>query len=234
MLISHRYRFVFIKPPKTAGSSIESALRGYCLPLGAAFDAGHVFPETVSEAGLVTESGNQSPSTSKFKPHSSAAQIRKLLGSQLFDEYLKISVSRNPYDRAISLFWWDLKLKEPALYRRIRSNPSDVRNQFARWCRDRQSFIRWASLSKFASPRELGPRSFIIRFESIEDDYKRLLERLQVDEPYCSTLPHHKGTVRFKPLTTEGHYSLKSRMAIAYAWRQDFFAHGYSLGLPLD
>ena len=30
MIISHKYKFIFIKPEKTAGSSLEIALSKYC------------------------------------------------------------------------------------------------------------------------------------------------------------------------------------------------------------
>ena len=52
MLVSHRYKFIFTKTVKTAGTSIESYFEKYCMPEGE-WKESHNREEYVSETGII-------------------------------------------------------------------------------------------------------------------------------------------------------------------------------------
>lgn len=125
MIVCHTHRFIFIKTRKTASSSIEIALSRAC------GEADILTPLSASrgEEDLRQSEGGFGPANhhkplaahrslkewrrlllrgqrASFGPHMTASQVRELVGAEVWDSYLKISVERNPWDRALSRYWW--------------------------------------------------------------------------------------------------------------------------------
>ncbi|MGV7221974.1 MAG: sulfotransferase family 2 domain-containing protein [Nitrospinales bacterium] len=125
MIISHKHKFIFIKTPKTAGTSIEIALSKYTgiddvitkltskgeelrNSLGYSGKQNYIIPKSrysLSDLkGLFKKSAKP-----YFKNHSSAETIKKYVGKKIWDSYFKFCVVRNPWDRFISLYYWKNK-----------------------------------------------------------------------------------------------------------------------------
>lgn len=113
MILSHQYRFIFIKTNKTAGTSVEIALSRFCGPDDV------ITPVSHDDEVLRSETGGRGPQNyktgsgrRKFYNHMGAAEIRKLVGDDVWDSYFKFCIERNPWDRVISLYYWRNK-EEP-------------------------------------------------------------------------------------------------------------------------
>ena len=102
MLISYPYKFIFIKPIKAAGTSVECFLQPLCQ--GENAPVSEFTPEQITDQGIV---GYRGPSrgASLYWNHMPAASIKQLQ-PQLFDQFAKISIVRDPYQKTISLFLW--------------------------------------------------------------------------------------------------------------------------------
>ena len=101
MLISHPYRFVFIKTVKTAGTSVEAFLEPFCCPPGHVVQ--HWTPTLISDYGVVGQRWPQNDRDNLgYYNHMPAAEIRTRCPQ--FDDYTRLTVVRDPYDRAISYF----------------------------------------------------------------------------------------------------------------------------------
>ena len=118
MIISHKYRFIFIKCHKTAGTSIETYLSPLCgqddvfTPFGIP-EHGH---QPRNYKGLfnpfneifVTSGNNwQKPirdfrRKNKFFNHIAAFRVRCRVQRKIWDGYFKFCVERNPWDKALS------------------------------------------------------------------------------------------------------------------------------------
>ncbi len=114
---------------KTAGTSLEIALSQHCGPddvitrFKPAEDeqqrADLGFPGAQNdELPLAANSprGLASAVRHRQKPrhfdHMPASQIRKAVGRQVFDSYFKFTIERNPFDKAISRYWWATRHKD--------------------------------------------------------------------------------------------------------------------------
>lgn len=124
MIVSHKYKFIFIKTAKTAGTSTEIALSRICGPDDI------ITPFMISEdEELRMSMGGRAPQhylpkprdhsvkgliqwvwTRKRKPllksHSSAQEIKAHVGTLVWDTYFKFCFERNPWDRVISHYYF--------------------------------------------------------------------------------------------------------------------------------
>jgi hypothetical protein len=130
MILSHDWRFIFIKTEKTAGTSIEMALSHHCGPLDivtpihardetlrlaegvrarnfAAFESAFK-PEADPDAQetRLKEAGYAMRQRSLFYNHMPAGEIRALVGPRLFDGYFRFAVERDPREKLISYYFW--------------------------------------------------------------------------------------------------------------------------------
>lgn len=129
MIISHRYRFIFLKTLKTASTSIEIALSKYCGPQDvitwiAPEDEkvrralGYLGPQncgipvpryTVKDWLLVVMQRKRL----KYYNHMPARRVRSGIGRHVWDSYYKFCFERNPWDRVVSLYFWKNRNRNP-------------------------------------------------------------------------------------------------------------------------
>lgn len=111
MIISHRHKFVYVKTRKTASTSLEIALSRFCgpedvitkiVPKDQALRASLGYPGPQNE--LVRDA---SGSTFELVNHAPATVARNLLGAT-WEEYFTFTIERNPFDRVISQYFWDV------------------------------------------------------------------------------------------------------------------------------
>lgn len=48
-----------------------------------------------------------------FLTHQPAADVKHVLGESLWRSYFKFTIERNPYDKAISFYWWRTRERSP-------------------------------------------------------------------------------------------------------------------------
>lgn len=120
MIISHRHKFVFIKTRKTAGTSIEILLSSIC---GEDDIITPISPKDEELRKQLGFRGAQNFAVDKkyhsrfewylqglrserkhFKNHLTGQQVRQWIDQDIWNNYYKFSIERNPFDKVLSLY----------------------------------------------------------------------------------------------------------------------------------
>lgn len=119
MLISHQYRFIFIKTHKTAGTSIEVDLARYLAPEDVVTPIRP--PEPGHEARNYDHPGWLMRRILKrnYWNHMPAREVRRVLGRKRFESYFKFCVEREPVAKCQSLY--AMKTRSPEFNRKDHS-----------------------------------------------------------------------------------------------------------------
>jgi len=113
MIISHKHKFIFLKTVKTAGTSIQAALAEHC-----------------GEKDVITGEGEKNIHKLPKIPtlhheHVYLTFVKQWLGPKIWDNYFKFAFIRNPFDLAISKYYWDYK-KRPDKFTNLKEHVSGL------------------------------------------------------------------------------------------------------------
>lgn len=176
MLICHPYEFIFLKPLKAAGTSVECFLEPLCQDSQDVID--EYGPEKIYSNGIVGYRG-PAKGDAKYWHHMSAVRIQQM-HPDLFATYKKISIVREPYQKAISLFLWLGPLTHVQAQELAANNPSTLRNIFLLFlqCQHNISDLLTDS-SRLLIQRRLII-DYILRYETLETDLSDLIKELRL------------------------------------------------------
>ena len=139
MIISHKHKFIFLKTRKTAGTSIEIALSQFCgerdiltpiskedelkrEALGFRGPQNHSVPRRFySKSDWLGLLGFRK--RKHFFNHANAHFIRENIEEGIWNSYFKFCFERNPFDKAISRYYWSTRDPRPEISDYLHSAP---------------------------------------------------------------------------------------------------------------
>ncbi|PYJ90824.1 MAG: hypothetical protein DME71_04735 [Verrucomicrobia bacterium] len=170
-MISLQKRFLFVHIPKTAGNSIQSALRNYSEDQLVALR---------KEQDGIERFGLRNPNYN-IKKHSTLAEYRDALGNAQFGNLYKFTCVRNPWDRMVSYYFtptqspetWDQKKFGKMIFKAV--SVAD--------------YLRLDNCEQdpFANV------DYIMRFENLADDFRTVCGTLGISP---GTLPRYNRSRR--------------------------------------
>lgn len=223
MIISHKHTFIFLKPRKVAGTSIEVALAAHCGPddiitpiTAFAKDIDDEYYE--QDARNYTEAG--------FYNHMIPADIQKRISPEVWNTYTKITIVRNPWDRLVSQFHWqqshsltesetgiskilnkwkrnmgslaDIQYNLKKQWRKLITGGKTPDNSFEEFVRNIRP--KYSNTPFYFTAAGEPIPDIVIKYENLEQGYAQLCEQLSIPH---SALP----TLKTKPRKEKPHYS---------------------------
>jgi hypothetical protein len=170
-MISLQKHFLFVHVPKTAGNSIQIALRDYSEDQLVALR---------KEQDGIERFGLRNPNYN-IKKHSTLAEYRNALGNEQFRSLYKFSCVRNPWDRMVSYYFtptqspetWDRKK-----FRKMISKIVSVADYLRLDQDDEDPFTNV---------------DYIMRFENLAEDFRTVCGKVGIS---AATLPRYNRSNR--------------------------------------
>lgn len=214
MLVSQTHSFAFVHVPKTAGSSVHTALARYTIP-PKAFWANR----WLARVGIPVNRFAPWPNM-RFRTHASAEVLRAWLPADVFAELFKFAFVRNPWDLLVSYWHYIRRLPGHRRHREVAALPS-----FAAYV---EYEIRRGEFSQAGMLCDRDGQllvDFVGRYESLDTDFAFICRRIGIE----ATLPRANAGVRGD---YREYYSpaLVDRVAEAFAADVERFGYAFEAG----
>lgn len=231
MIISHTRKFIFIKSFKTAGTSIEAALSNYCSGNDIVTPMNDYRYNRDENGVFIHKSMNADEFIQLDLPnlqHVEALTIKGKVSPEVWNDYYKFSITRNPWDRAVSYFFWENR-RDPALkpqkkfyhYLGVPFDESErLKQMFSNYIRNAD----WPNNDCFYTIDDRLCTDFVIRYEKLLEDYSEVCRKLGVPD---NTLPRLKGGVRKQRYHYSDYYDEESIAIVSERHKNDIRLFGY-------
>jgi len=205
MLISKKNNFIFIHIYKNAGTSITNALEKHCTN-----SASILTSHALQRIGITPNFG-----PSPYPGHITAEQLIQKIGADTFNSYFSFAVVRNPWDWQTSLYKYALKNKNHYQHELTKSFSSF--QKYIEWrcseeIRLQKDFIYSSNNKKLVSQ--------IYRYENIQEDFKKICKRININEQLPTLNTSEKSDYK-------SFYNSKSKRLIEKSFHDDIELFNY-------
>jgi hypothetical protein len=189
--VSFRHRFIYLKTRKTAGTSVEMALQPYC----------QQDPRTpvrertrtvITDAGIVgsrlIRGRDRTAQDRQFGNHVKAQDVKIALGGEIWHHFPKIHSIRNPFDMALSAFFWRLAvdgISVPPL--------AETRELFEGFCQSKAFDIYSLGNRDIVHLGTNYCGNYVIRFENLQGSLDEAAQLLGLNRSFLA-IPVTKNT----------------------------------------
>jgi len=242
MIISHKYKYIFLKPGKVAGTSVEIALSKFC------GESDIITPQT--EYTSVNDSNeyfdlSRNYKSKGFTSHIKPKEIKKKISKDIWNNYFKFTIIRNPWDRAVSSFFWQNSLsnniKDKINLRKIFKNLFNINayiflikyitkkaydlffslfklNKFEKFVLILFIFNQYRNNDYYFNKKNELICDFYIRYENLENDYKKVCDILKMPH---ENLPKTKNKSRKNKKHYSKYYNKYTKKIIEIIYRKE-------------
>lgn len=240
MIISNKYKFIFVKTQKTAGTSIEVFLSQFCsasdiiTPIAPA-EEGHKprnykgfwnpFREIVYYLNFLKKNDlrlryrairiiwKHLKSRQKFHNHIPAYCIKQRVPLKIWKNYFKFCVERNPWDKTVSHYY----------YRKYRDNPSMTFQDYL----DMNNLCFNYNLYTDFNNRDKIIVDKVIKYENLTEELNMIFNRLAI--PFNGSLGvRAKSNFRKDRKPYQEFFSEKYKKVIEKEFHHEIKMHKYS------
>lgn len=229
MIISHKDKMIFFHNPKVVGTSIKSFIEeNRCW----------------SHSIVGDDTKDVHPFTTDTFRHLLPAQYMQMasdLDKRMFNDFFKFTFVRNPWDRLVSLFHWNMqssKALQGVLSGELNVAPKQV--EFLEWVGWLHTHFTENILDFNLRPQHLWTHfegkqvvDFVGRYENLKKDFKVVVDHMSnVEKLKIKKLPHINSS---KHCDYREIYNSEMREKVSIIFAQDIELFGYSFeGLSDD
>ena len=230
MIISHKYKFIFIKTRKTAGSSIQIYLSDICgeddiispidrpeRPYNPRNFRGlyNPIPELVERhsPSKIVKTMGRFLTLKKFQSHIKAREVRERISPDIWNNYYKFTVERNPWDKVLSHYHF-------------------VRQRYSRYDKNIsfEEYLNVAELpynyTKYTDFNENIIVDRVVKYENLNYELGEVFKELGV--PFEGSLgPTEKSHYRKDRRPYQEVYTPEQKSAVAKLFNQEIEMHEY-------
>lgn len=225
MIINHKYKFIFFKTRKTAGTSIEIALSKFC----GVNDT--ITPITREDELIRQELGFPGPQNYRvplryykmrdwgrligkgrckhYRSHVTAGVVRDCLPDDMWNSYFKFCFERDPFDKAISRYYWSTRAPRPAIADYLSAVPSGLLSNWSIYTINDQIVV-----------------DFVGHYEHLAEHIEYVRNILKI--PTMINLPKAKTKYRENLLHYSRFLSQEARKRIEIVCAKEIKTFGYS------
>ena len=256
-IVSHRRKFIFIRPRKVAGTSLQVSLSRWLgeddIVSFSDYSKVRAFNRRTDDDDFgavrvrrTDRGGEEAP----YADHDLPEAIREKVGETVWASYFKFTVARNPWDLLVSMlyfkhssrYWRDVwvgrgrNLRDTARNLPKAFRTLQLRREFARgrWKESVEAILRegWyqrpiESIPRFYFSRGQACADYVIRFETLQQGYDEVCRRLELPP---QILPGTNTRQRPKKSDYRDYYTDFSREYVADLCRPMIAAFGYRFG----
>mgnify|MGYP006089808871 FL=1 len=220
MIVSHKYKFIYLKGHKVAGSSVLLALGRHCDEGDSVFlPAKGNPPEDVWADDDWTSSRN----LIGLQRESTPDNVRNKIGDTMWDEYTKVTIVRNPWDLAVSSFFWALRKKKNL-------ENENYKIYFNDWIKHKKSWKDMKqNISRSVDSNGNLLMDYYIKYENLQQSYMQFCEKVGIES---MRLPRLKSNIRSarSNKTYEYFYTKESRDLVQKKVGRYIETFGYEFG----
>ena len=214
MILNHRYKFIFIRTGKTAGTSVECFLSQFCgdkdvisplyedeeeikknLKLRNAQNYEKMYNSLSLKfiGNIVKDFFNKKIISFKkkhiFYDHSSISEVNKYFPNNIVKNYIKFCIIRNPYSFLISQFYWH-NLKKNKIYRDEESLQK-IKKDFDNYVNNCSKNFYYQKKIINNEKNEYSINKYLF-YENLDSDLANLMKELNIIEKYKYELKDFK------------------------------------------
>jgi len=237
MIISHTHKFIFIKSEKTAGTSIEAALSRYCSGNDVVTPINDYRHNRDENGEFTHQSMNADEYIQLNLPnlqHVDALTIRNKVPAEIWDSYFKFSITRNPWDKVISDFFWK-KRQDPAINPRKRfyhylGVPFNELDQLKAMFSEFLQSSQWTNNDRFYIIDNQLCVDYVIHYENLLEDFSEVCKTIGLE---TCTLPRLKSGLRKQRYNYSEYFDEESKAIVAKAHENDIRLFDYEFNPTL-
>ena len=216
MLISEKYKFIFIHVYKNAGTSIRTALEPYAMGRGK-YSINKIWTKIGRKPLFQSEA-------QPFEHHITAAEMIAEMGEDEFKQYFSFAIVRNPWDWQVSLYKYMRKKYAIKKSREARKKLEPAMGTFDEYIRWRCSEeVRFQKDFIYSKEGELLV-DFVGKYENLDKGFETICTRIGVN----ASLPK-LNVSNTKPY--QSYYTHETRQLVADTFRADIERFGYEFDI---
>jgi hypothetical protein len=217
MLISHKYKFIFVHIAKTGGTSIRSALTPLLLT-----DPYRILQYLINRLSGLT---NHKIGV-KFPRHAKIITAQEILPREYFDKLFKFAFVRNPWDLQVSSYF-HVRRERPYLVEHISSFEDFLKFKLEEdrpyhYILDASKEPQWYSLIDIKGRCIVD---FIGRYENLKQDFDKVCKKIGINKKI--KLPHKRKALD-RASDYRIYYTDKAAELVAKYYQVDIENLGYT------